>query len=578
MLPSLSRIHALPRMPGRRSAAVALACAAAALGLPAPARAGRYHVYACRTPTGSVAPADGWSGSSSGAFVYATNDCASGGALNAALDGSVSQPANTAIATWSYSAPPHATIAAAALWRYGTASGAAGNAADLFWLAAPHDTYDSADVFDQCVAPGCSSKGVPSPPLSDSNMLAVPSVNVQGSTSLFLNASCGGATGYNCPPSGGGTYAALVRMYAADVTLDVSSPPTVANVAGSLASAPTLTGPQDVSFDAGDSGPGLYEVKFEVDGQLVSHAAVDANGGRCQDAGGTSDGTRAFLYGQPCASTAHVQQTFDSRQVADGQHHLVVAVDDAAGNRVAAVDRQVTFSNGVGVSNAGLNAPARGAVNGTNASDRATLQAHWQSTGRPALQSRFGRTRQVVGRLTTADGRPIAGAAVDVLATPSYPGAGTASEGTAHSNPDGTWSFTVPGGDSSRVLDFHYRSHLGDTSAAAAARLELEVHAAITLRIQPHVVSVGRTITFRGRVLGGPIPRRGKQLVLEARQPGGAWIEFNVIRTNAQGRFHARYRFRFPGPVTYQFRVVSKYEAAFPFIAGTSPVVGIRER
>ena len=35
-----------------------------------------------------------------------------------------------------------------------------------FWLAAPHDNYDAADVFDQCVAVSCSSEGTPTPPMS----------------------------------------------------------------------------------------------------------------------------------------------------------------------------------------------------------------------------------------------------------------------------------------------------------------------------------------------------------------------------------------------------------------------------
>jgi hypothetical protein len=44
------------------------------------AQAGGYHVYACRTPSGGSAPADGWSGSVAGAAVYAENTCQQGGA------------------------------------------------------------------------------------------------------------------------------------------------------------------------------------------------------------------------------------------------------------------------------------------------------------------------------------------------------------------------------------------------------------------------------------------------------------------------------------------------------------------
>jgi hypothetical protein len=89
---------------------------------------------------------------------------------------------------------------------------------------------------------------------------------------------------------------------------------------------------------------------------------------------------------------------------------------------------------------------------------------------------------------------------------------------------------------------------------------------------------VGRRIFFRGRLLGGPIPAGGKQLVLEARSPGSPWLEFDVIRTDARGRYRASYRFKFPGPADYRFRVLSEPESDYPFAAGSSNVVRVYER
>ena len=66
--------------------------------------------------------------------------------------------------------------------------------------------------------------------------------------------------------------------------------------------------------------------------------------------------------------------------------------------------------------------------------------------------------------------------------------------------------------------------------------------------------------------------------MLEARSPGGPWIEFEVIRSDAHGRFHASYRFKFPGPAAYQFRVRSEPESDYPFAAGASAHVGVYER
>jgi hypothetical protein len=74
------------------------------------------------------------------------------------------------------------------------------------------------------------------------------------------------------------------------------------------------------------------------------------------------------------------------------------------------------------------------------------------------------------------------------------------------------------------------------------------------------------------------MPRGGKQVVLVARASRGVWVRFNVVRTDAAGRFRARYRFHQPGPALYRFRALSLAEAAYPYLAGGSNVVAVRER
>ncbi len=116
-----------------------------------------------------------------------------------------------------------------------------------------------------------------------------------------------------------------------------------------------------------------------------------------------------------------------------------------------------------------------------------------------------------------------------------------------------------------------------NTPPVAARTLTLNVRAGVSLTVAPHTASVGSSIFFHGRLRGGPIPRDGKQLVLEARSPGSPWLEFDVVRTNARGRFRASYRFKFPGPASYQFRVLSEPESDYPFAEGSSDVVAVRE-
>src|SRR5271170_676674 len=123
--------------------AICLALAAAA----ASAQAGQYHVYACRTPSGEAAPADGWSASAIGPSSFAEDTCQQpGGALVAAL-GDTARTANTDIATWAFEAPAGESIASATLWRAGDADGGAVIGATYqFWLAGPSETA----FFEEC--------------------------------------------------------------------------------------------------------------------------------------------------------------------------------------------------------------------------------------------------------------------------------------------------------------------------------------------------------------------------------------------------------------------------------------------
>jgi hypothetical protein len=127
-------------------------------------------------------------------------------------------------------------------------------------------------------------------------------------------------------------------------------------------------------------------------------------------------------------------------------------------------------------------------------------------------------------------------------------------------------------------LRFAYRSHVGDAAAAVVRSLTLSVRAGIRLSVSPHLTGVGQAIRFRGHLRGGPVPRGGKQLVLEARSPGGRWIQFDDVRSDDRGRFHSSYRFRFAGPAHYQFRAVSEPESDYPFAEGASNRVSVFER
>lgn len=539
--------------------------ALSALSAPAVAHAGQYHVYSCRTPSGESAPADGWSGSESGSESVAEDTCSSGGALIAGLHAHTPRTANSAAATWAFSVPTDETLAGATLWRAGDAAGgAAGDATYETWLAGPAET----NIFEECLlVNGCTGNGDTAQPLSGANRVAVPASNL--GQHLYAVASCGGVSGYNCPEGGSDAngYAAVVYLYAADLVLEQSAGPTASNVGGEVASAPVLSGTSDVVFDASDPGSGVYEAVFSVDGQVVQQSVIDEADGHCKNVGQTTDGLAAFLYVQPCPASVNADVGFETTRVANGEHHLVVSVTDAAGNSAVVLDRNVTIAN----------APPPGAPNGANASAHAALAVKWKGTRGSRLTSAYGASETVEGRLTSSTGAPITGAHVAVLATPAYQGARTAAIATPVTSADGAFTLRLAAGLSSRTLRFEYSAAL-DSPPVVSTTLTLAVRAGVALHVTPHTASAGSSIEFSGRLRGGPVPRGGKLLVLEARSPGGAWLEFDVVRSDGHGRFRASYRFKFPGPAAYQFRVVCEAEADYPYATGASNVVGVFER
>jgi hypothetical protein len=350
--------------------------------------------------------------------------------------------------------------------------------------------------------------------------------------------------------------------------LEENEDPHASNASGELASAPVVQGQSDLAFDATDSGSGVYEALFSVDGQVVQRTVLDSNGGRCRDAGQTTDGLAAFEYVQPCEASVSVDVPLDTTTVANGAHHLVVSVIDAAGNAAPVLDRSVTIAN----------PPPPGALNGVNASTQATLSVRWRGSSKAGRLAGFGRAQTLSGRLTAPGGAPIVGAAIDVRVTPSYAGARAVLLKSPLTDSNGRFGLRIRGGASSKSLRFAYRTHVGDAQPVAAQTLTLKVRAGIALRVAPHTTSIGRSIFFHGRLLGGPIPHAGKQLVLEARSPGSAWIEFKVVRADARGRYRAAYRFKFAGPADYRFRARSEPESDYPFAGGSSNVVAVHER
>lgn len=361
--------------------------------------------------------------------------------------------------------------------------------------------------------------------------------------------------------------------------VDDSSPP-VGGLTGAATDAQTWSHSMHFSLNGADVGGGVARAVVEVDGADALGVALSDPQGTCHHIG-TDPAAAEYAAAQPCPLRIdNGALDIDTSKLPQGQHVVRVLLEDAAGNRTSIfgpVTRTITSSDAIGP---GSDPALRGAANGDGACDLARLTAHWGRRGsRTLLVSRFGRAHVVRGRLRTADGAPIANAAIDMVSkTTAVNARELAKRAGPTTSADGGWRVALPKGVSSRDVTFRYCSHVNDTIAAATASVRLRVRAGLHLTIHPRRARQGQAIHFDGRLLGGPLPRGGKQVVLMARASRGGWVRFNVVRTDGGGRFRTIYRFRQAGATLYRFRALSLSEAAYPYLAGGSNVVEVRKR
>jgi hypothetical protein len=427
----------------------------------------------------------------------------------------------------------------------------------------------------KCESPGCFEY------ISDVPITAVGASEIfEQAACLSKEAVCHKPKGEPFEHEGNGEFSAEAELSSAQILLSTNAVPAASGLGGTLLNS-TVTGKATLSFTATDSaGPGIYQVRVKVNGEQVLAETPNLNEGKCVSTG-TSEGARAFNYAQPCPTETPVHAEINTAGLPDGTHALTVELEDAAGNSSTVYAGAISVANPSSPTGTSIGPGSplalRGPANGANASDQAKLTARWVSTAKATRTSRYGALDRITGRLTTSTGQPISGASLDLYETPASHGAVAGRIGGLVTGPTGGWTLTLPRDVSSSALRFAYRSHVDDTIPVATATLTLRVHAGIALRIAPRTTSVGHSIFFSGVLHGAPILEGGKQLVLEA-SSGGEWIQFDTISTNAKGRYRASYRFKFPGPITYRFRVLSRHEADFPFLEGTSNVVGVYER
>jgi hypothetical protein len=541
------------------SAAAALFAVLAALVTATSAVAGQYTVYGCRTPDGAVAPTNGWSPSTVGAWQTVDNGCAVGGGLKAEMNSDVPHQVSDE-ARWTFHAPENTRIVSFAGQR--SVRVGAGQTNGVPGAVLGQDP----SYLEYCFAvQGCPSRGSFDSWNSPGNAFSYPGLDT---STVYLAAFCGGTSGGTCPAESTSTIGVLYRAH---VVLSDTSDPQPANLSGELVQPGDHRGTQAATFNVTDQGSGAYRGIVELDGATIEDHVIDANAGRCTDAVPGDGDPYEFVDRQPCKLAANVTIALNTTRVADGDHTIRVSVADAAGNS-ATVFGPAAFR----VVNRAASS-VRGNLNGTNASDSARLTAIFAGNRRQTLTTRFARRVVVSGRLVNERDQGIGNASLEIASTNAVQGARAIAGHALTTAPDGSFSVTLPVGACSRRIRIAYRSHLGD-APVAATNVSLRVRAGVRLSIRPRAVHNRQAITLRGRLRGGPVPRGGKLVEMQVRFPTG-WRTFATTRANRRGAFRYRYRFlRSYQPVTYRFRARARHESSYPYETGVSPVIPVRVR
>jgi hypothetical protein len=532
------------------AAAVALSPLALHTGT---ALANDFHVFSCQDPyNGQGAPTDDWryDQGTNGYGDGAGSSCSGGGgAISAWLAGGVNHGfGEGGYAT--FSSPAGMTISSFGLWRYEAVGPYEPYAAPVTNIA-----YDPGNVSLEGLCAqslSCATRGNNGQRLAPENYVGAGGLtNV---TQIQTSAVCGGGPGtpYVCPTSNAENgNSAEVDVYAADIVLIDTSVPSISNVSGPLIAGGTLSGTQPVSFNASDSGPGIYSGSIIVDGRTITQGILDTNGGACESLNVTGDGLRSFNHPQPCKPALTATMVLNTTQLSAGTHNVQVTVDDASGNATTAWNGTITTNNPPTETGApalhdtsrASGAPEPGDVlqisPGTWSPAGTTFSYAWESCagdgsdchGLPGqsgaqytVQSGDG-GRVLIGLVTatsTSGSRQVqAGVTPDIASSSGSSASGGGITGAQPgSDLSGPVVVNVDVGSGTPV------AHIANGTPCAGPQLALKVNG----RSNPAPIRYGHGATINGLLRCGSVPVREAKVLVSGGLSG-------IVQTNAQGAF-----------------------------------------
>jgi 5-hydroxyisourate hydrolase-like protein (transthyretin family) len=332
---------------------------------------------------------------------------------------------------------------------------------------------------------------------------------------------------------------------------------------------------------------GGFELQDPADPRRVSLLASDVHSGlagariELRQRGGSAWRALPTTLGADGRAAARIPDA----ELPDGTYELRALIRDAVGNETLA-DRDVTGRPMVLVLPlrlatriVGRSSAARRCRTVRRKAGRRTISRRVcrpapspaASALREPLRPGFGRPATLAGVLETWQGRPVAGAPVDVFERPRTARAWRRA-GAARTDSSGRFSWRIAAGPSRHVrLAFDG----DDLLLPASLEASVLVPAAGTLRADRRRAHNGQGVVFTGRLRGLPLPPGGRTVDLQAHYRG-TWRTFATPRTDKGGRWRQSYRFGATrGRVVYRFRALIKRDGSYPYEQGTTPTVKV---
>jgi hypothetical protein len=181
--------------------------------------------------------------------------------------------------------------------------------------------------------------------------------------------------------------------------------------------------------------------------------------------------------------------------------------------------------------------------------------------------------------LTDARGAGVEGRSVVIVARPAA-GIGAPERRRVVTDSGGRFGLRLPAGTSRRVtVSFHGG---GGFAPASRRSLALRVRAGVSLVAEPTELDTGESVRLHGRVRLGParLSAHGRPVAIQyLERATGRWRPALAVRTDAEGRFDTRYRFRYvTGLAEIRLRATAPAEGGWPFARGSSAPVTVTVR